>query len=135
MVEQPAGRRHQHIYAVAQGIHLLAVADAPKDHGAAQVGEAGEIVDGGFHLGGQLAGRLQDEETGLRAVLSKLGQDRQRECRGLARAGLCAANHVRSREDQRHGAKLNRRGLDVAHGAHALEHLAGQTEFGKWHNQ
>ena len=133
VVEQPAGRRHQHIHAVAQGVHLLAVADAAEDHGAAQVGEAGEIVNGGLDLGGQFARRLQDEQTGLRAVLAESGQDRQRERRGLAGAGLRAADHVLPCEDQRNGAKLNGRGLDIAHGPHAFEHRVGQAEFGKWH--
>ena len=56
-----------------------------------RVGEAGEVADGGFDLGGQLAGRFEDERA-LRAVLAELGEDRQREGGGLAGAGLGAAD-------------------------------------------
>ena len=91
MVEQPAGRGDQHIHAVAQGVRLLAVADAAEDHGDAQVGEAGEIVDGGFDLGGQFAGRLEDQHARLRARAGRAGKGwaarRRRSCR--CRSGRC----------------------------------------------
>ena len=70
VIEQPAGRRHQDIHAVAQRFILLAVADAAEHDHRAQVGEAGKVVDGGFDLGRQLAGRLEDEHAGL-AVLPR----------------------------------------------------------------
>ena len=54
-------------------------------------------------------------------------EDRQRERRGLAGAGLRAADHVLPGEDQRNGAKLNGRGLDVTHGLHAFEHGLGKA--------
>jgi len=60
VVKQPSGRGHQHIDAVAQGVHLPAIANATEHDGRAQVGKAGEIVDGGFDLGGQLAGWFED---------------------------------------------------------------------------
>ena len=90
-------------------------------------------MDGSFDLGSQLARRLQNKHSGLREVLAEPGKDRQRERRGLARAGLRTADHVLSGKDQRHGAKLNGCGLNVAHGPHAFEHGVGQTELGKWH--
>ena len=127
VVEQPAGGGHQDIHAVAQGVLLLAVADAAEDDGGAQVGEPGEIANGGFDLRGQFAGRFEDQQAGLRAVLAELGEDRQRERCGLAGAGLRAADDVLAGEDQRNGAQLDGRRLDVAHGLHAFEHRVGKT--------
>ena len=110
-----------------QGIHLPAVADAAEHDHRAQVGEAGEIVDGGFDLGGQLARGFEDEHAGLRAVLAEFREDRQRKGGGLAGARLRAADDVLPGENQRNGAKLDGGGLDVTHRLDAFEHGVGKA--------
>ena len=99
VVQQPARGGDDDINAALERIDLAAIAHAAKhDHGA-QPGEAGEIADGGFDLGGQFAGRFQDQEARSRGMLAKLGEDRQCEGGGLAGARLRTANDIPAFQD------------------------------------
>ena len=64
---------------------------------------------------------------GLWLMCRSLRKDRQRKGGGFAGAGLRAADDIAPVEDQRYGAELDGRGLDVAHGFHALYHPFGQS--------
>jgi len=44
---------------------LLAVTDPAVENGGVQIGEAGKIIKGGFHLRGQLPRRLQHQTAAL----------------------------------------------------------------------
>ena len=63
MIEQSSGRGDDDVRAGAQFIVLLAVADAAEDDGDFQIGEAGEIAEGGFHLRGEFARGFEDEHA------------------------------------------------------------------------
>ena len=63
-----------------------------------------------------------------RGPVEQAGEDRQQERGGLAGAGLGGGDQVAAREDHRDGLALDRGGLGVAGGAHALEDGLGQPE-------
>ena len=62
---------------------------------------------------------------GPRFVLAELGKNGQGERGGLAGAGLGAADDIAASQNERDGAKLDGRGIDVTHGAHAFENFLG----------
>jgi hypothetical protein len=69
-------------------------------------------------LAGQLAGRAQHQHAAglaLRppSICEQMMQDRQRERRGLAGAGLRNPDHVAARQNGGNGLRLNRRGRGV----------------------
>jgi hypothetical protein len=65
----------------------------------------------GVHLGGQLAGRHQDQAAraaGHRVAVGQPGDQREGEAEGLARAGLGAAENVTAVQRVGQGGGLNR---------------------------
>ncbi len=140
-VEQAAGRRHHHVDAAAQRLHLGALADAAEDHrvrdaqvaavGAEAVADLrGELARGGQHQAAHRA-RLALLRGGLggRQAL----QDGQGEGGGLAGAGLGAAEEVAAGERRRDGLLLDRRGGVVALVAQRAQQGFAQAEFGEMH--
>ena len=91
-----------------QRVELFAVTDAAVEDGGADIGEAGEIVNGGFDLGGQFAGGFQDQAAAPGLVVVEERQNGQGERGGFAGAGLGAADDVAPLHDQGNGAHLNR---------------------------
>ena len=128
MIEQSARRRDDDIDAAFQFLALFAVADAAVDHGRAQIGEAAVIAKGGLDLRGELARWLQDETTKF-SVMSEQRQNRKRESRGFAGAGLGGADQIFAGENNGEGAKLDRRRLGEAHRLHAAHHFRGKIEI------
>ena len=57
----------------------------------------------------------------------EFGKDGQSERGCLARAGLCATDDVATFHDERYGAELNGRGINVPHRFHAFEKFGRQT--------
>ena len=100
MIEQPSWRGDKDIDARPQRIMLLAIADSAKHHRDLQIGEPRKIANGGFHLGGEFAGRFQDQYARGALVMAQFGQDRQGKSRGLAGAGLRAADHILALKNQ-----------------------------------
>ena len=115
------------VRARAQLVHLPPVTDAAINDGDFQIGEAREIVDGGFHLRGEFARRFEDERARAGRVLAELRKNGQRERGGLAGAGLRAADDVASGQHERNAAELDGRGRDVTRRAHAFENCRGKT--------
>ena len=98
-VEQAAGRCDQNVDTAAQRIDLRALRDTAHDDGVAQVEMMAIGLDAVGNLQGKLAGRRQDQCPGrgwqrLDAVLVEVLQQRQREGRRLAGAGLGDAQNV-----------------------------------------
>ncbi len=118
-VEQPPRRRHQDVEAAVQRLHLRELADAAEDDG---VGEAQVAAVGGgavVDLRRQFAGRRQDQDArplGRRRALvqGQVLQDGQDEGRGLAGAGLGAAEQVAAVEQVGDGLDLDGGGDSVA---------------------
>ena len=133
VIEQAARRRDDHIHAGPQGLILPAIADTPVHHRHAQIGEPRKIANGGLDLRRQLARGFQHQNARGQAADPELGQDRQGKRRCLPGAGLGAADDVLSGQNQRNGAKLNRRRLHVTHRFDAFQNGGGQAKFGKRH--
>ena len=112
---------------------LRAVADAAEHGDRAQIGEAGEVAESGFHLGGELARGLEDEDAGA-AVVTEAGEDGQREGRGFTRAGLRRSDEIAATEDDGDRAQLDGRGIGVTGGLDAAENVFGEIECFEGHD-
>ena len=91
-------------------------------------------LDGAAHLGGQLAGRDDDQRArvlGAAVLTGQAGQDRQAEGERLAGAGLGAAEHVRALHGVRDDGGLDRRRGGDLELLESHDHLAGQAELGE----
>ena len=120
----------------ASALHLLALADAAEDHGVAELEIAAVGGEAVADLRRQLAGRGQHQDAaGLRPgradVVRQALQDRQRERRRLAGAGLCAAQQVAAGEQVGNRLGLDRRRRGVVLGADGALDRRAQAEIGK----
>ena len=89
-----------------------------------------------LHLGGEFAGRLEDQGAGHArpgAALFQHREHRKDEGGGLAGAGLGDAENVPAGQNMGNGLFLNGGGGGVAGGRDGGEHLVGQAEMGKRH--
>ena len=118
----------------AQRVHLLAVTDPAVEDGGAQIGKAGKIMNGGFHLRGQFARRLQHQTAALLLMVVEQRQNGQGEGRRFAGAGLGAADHVAPLHNERNGADLNGGGFYIAHRLDPLQDRRGKAKGGEWHS-
>ena len=101
-VEQPPRRGHQDVEPAVQGLDLGKLADAAENDGMGEAQVAAVGGGAGVDLRRQFAGRRQDEDARAAArrlafVQGQILQDGQDEGRGLARAGLGAADQVAAR--------------------------------------
>ncbi len=130
-VQQAAGAGHQHVDALGQGLHLGIHADAAEDAGAGQGQVAGVHLEAVVHLGGQLAGRGQDQYPGLArdaavgfvrvAVGEEAFENREGEAPGLASASLRRNHQVATLQHGGNGPLLHGSGLGVAGGFHRAD--------------
>src|SRR4029453_12146728 len=143
---EPAGRGDEHVDSLAERAALRDLADAAVDHGAGELCRAAETLDLGSDLRGELARRRQYQCADRASLAPAPGGDahlgalcgnapRVRDWTeggealndgqyvggGLSGAGLCAADHVAPREDDRDGARLDRGGCAVAGALHRAE--------------
>src|SRR5207249_295988 len=80
MIEQPAGRRHQDVDALAERLLLRPHADAAEDGRAGQIRKAGEPFEMLDDLRRQLASGGEDESAGGAAgLVDETVKDRQEE--------------------------------------------------------
>ena len=132
MVLEPSRRGDDDIESGAQGLALRAVADAAEDRADFEVGEAGEVAHGSFHLHGQLARRFEHEAAEF-SVVSEFLQRGQGERGGFSRPGLGGGNDIPAREGRRDRPELDRGRFPVAHGLDAFEKWLGQSKLGERH--
>ena len=132
VVHDAAGRADDDVHAAAQRRQLHAVAlpavDRQDVH-AAQV--RGVLLERLADLQRELAGGREHER--LRGLLRHVeaGEDRQRERRGLAGAGLGEAHDVAAGEERRDGRGLDRRRRLVSDVVERLEHRTLEAEVGE----
>ncbi len=118
-VEQAAGRGDQHVDAARQRADLLAdrhAADGERDRERAGAGRRrGSCRRSGrtVRASGESTSTRQVFLLGPQALGGEAVEDRQREGRGLAGAGLRDADEVAACEDERNGLGLDRSGSDV----------------------
>ena len=132
-VEQAARRGDENVDAAAQGVDLRLLADAAEDHGLAQMQMLAVGAELVADLDREFAGRRQDQ--GARAarpvvcaLSGKLMENRQREGRRLAGAGLGDAQHVPAGEKFGDGPRLDRRRDYMVSGIQRKLYRIGQAE-------
>ncbi len=135
-IEQTAGRGDENVDAEREIALLLADGDAAEHHrgGELQVAAIGAEAVG--DLAGQFAGRAQHENAaaladGSAGIFRQAMEDRQRERRRLAGAGLGDAADVAAGHHIGDGLRLDRGGLLVAFGRKRLQDRLGQSEIGE----
>ncbi|MCW0435410.1 hypothetical protein NB723_000374 [Xanthomonas sacchari] len=121
VVEQAARAGDQQVHAAAQRVELVAHAHAAVDGGAGDAQVLAVAAQAVVDLGGQFAGRGQDQRARLaRAGAHRLRrsaqvlQQRQAERGGLAGAGLRAGHQVMAFQGDGNGLRLDRGGGFVA---------------------
>ena len=128
-VGEPARRGDQHVDARRDLADLAEARDAAEHQRGRDMRALGQHAERFVDLHGELAGRNQHQRArrlgaALGAERDDLGQDRQREGRGLAGAGLGDAQNVAAGELRRNGLDLDRLGFGVAGGNGGLEQRA-----------
>src|SRR5881296_131431 len=119
VVQEPAGCRDDDIDARSEGVLLRRHADAPVDRVAADAGPFREATEGHLDLGGQFAGRREDEGArATRGLLHKSLEDRKEKRGSLPRSRLCGADHIAARQNRGDCLLLDRRGGLVAQAIH-----------------
>ena len=134
VVHDPARGADDDVHAAAQRAELDAVRLAAvhgQDVHALDV--RGVLLERLADLERELAGRREHQR--LRRLLRQVeaGQDRQRERRGLAGAGLRQADDVAAGQQRRDGRGLDGGRLLVADVGQRLEHLVAEPEVGERH--
>ena len=135
-VEQPARRRDEDLDPAAEGLDLGVHRDAAVDDGRAERDRPTVCPDALVDLHRQLPRRDEDQDADRVAsgrerrvrVLAEPVEDRQREGRGLARAGLGGGEDVATLEDEGDGLGLDRRRGFVTLLDDGLEEVGRQAE-------
>ena len=110
VVEQAAGRRHDHVDTRAEGVLLRTHAHSAEDGEGAHGRVHRELLEVRLDLGRELPGRREDERPrGAPRLVHQSMQDGQPEGGGLAAAGGGAGEDVASLHRRRDGLELDRR--------------------------
>ena len=133
---QAARRRHQDVDAARHDPLLATHVDAAEDDGGGQPQVAAVGLEALLDLARQLARRRQDQDPAAvrqwrPAVGGEAVQDRQRERRRLAGAGLGDAEQVAAVQNVRDRLGLDRRRRGVILGSKGLEQRRCEAEVGK----
>ena len=133
MVEQTPRRRHQHVEALGQRADLRAVRHAAEDDGDVERQAGREVAEALGDLAGEFARRREHENARPAArrrllVGDQAVEDRQREGRRLAGAGLGDADQVASLHQDGNGLGLDRGRLGVAHLGQRGDERRGKAE-------
>jgi hypothetical protein len=137
VVEQAARRGDEDVDAAGQRADLRVVLHAADDDGDRRADVPAVGLEAGRDLGGELARRGQDQCPGrfrLQGLLvgdEQAMQDRQREGRGLAGAGLGDAEQVAARHHRRDRLDLDGGGGGVALGLKGTKKGFGEAEVSK----
>ena len=120
-VEETARRGDQNVDALLQRLDLLALPDAAEDNGGAEVKlpaiSAKAIVDLARKLARRRENKRMRTSGGARpSLLGQAMQNRQREGRGLAGAGLSDAKQIPALYEKGDRLRLDRRRLEIIFG-------------------
>ena len=118
MVDEPAGRRHEHVEALRERLDLRAMRHAAEHDGDRERQAGGEIAKALRDLACEFARRARGRARARRRAAPDADwrgvvEDRQRESGGLAGAGLSDADEIAARHQRRNGLRLDRRRLGV----------------------
>ena len=129
MVEQPPGRRRDHVHAARQIVALFSVSNSSIHDRHREVGVFGVFLKRLFHLQRQLARRLEHQTPRFLLVRAEPVHQRQRKRRRLARPRLRRTDHVLPGQNHRNRLRLDRRRFVVAHLGHRKRDRVAQPEF------
>ena len=133
VVDRAARCRDDHVDAAAQRLQLAPDRLAAVDRHDARGEVAAVLVDGFGHLDRELARGYEHE--GRRRSPTRTGgqafEERQRECRGLSRAGGSLAEQIVAFEQRRDGLALDRRRFLVAERRQRGQQLGPEPELGE----
>ena len=136
VVEQAAGGCDQHVDAAGQFGVLVAERDAADQQRDVEFLADAVFVEVLFHLGGEFAGRFEDQGAGHScpgAALFQHGEHGQDEGGGLAGAGLGDAENVAAGQNVGDRLFLDGGGGRVTGSRNCGEDLIGKAEMGKRH--
>ena len=135
-VEQPAGRRDDDVDAALQRSHLRPLRDAPEDRGDREL-QPGAVGDEALrNLARELARRGEHQHPRPAGDAGRAGvrepfENRQREGRGLAGAGLRDAAEIASGEDRGDGLLLDRGRSGMAFNGNGAKDGFAKGEIGE----
>ena len=135
-VHQPARRGDQHVDAFVQRLDLIAHLHAADQQRELQIMVLAVFLEIFSHLGGQFAGRRQDQAARHQRAAASGGHDidhRKHETGGLAGTGLRDADDVLHHQDRRDRLGLDRGRLGITGGFDRIEEFFGKAEIGKGH--
>jgi hypothetical protein len=110
VVDHPARGADDDVHAALERLQLRVIALSAVDRQHVETGQVhGIFLERLGDLDRQFAGRCEHQRLRLELLRVDLRQDRQRERRGLAGAGLGLAEHVAAGEQRRNRGRLDRR--------------------------
>ncbi len=132
VIDHPPGGAHHHMHAALERLQLRVVALAAVDRQDVETGHLRRVaLERLGDLDRQFAGRRQHQRLRLVGRQVDGGQQRQREGRGLAGAGLGLAQHVAAGQHRRDGGGLDGGWGFVAHFGDRGHDRRGQAEIGE----
>ncbi len=136
MVEQAARGGDQHVDTAVDQLVLVLEADAADQQRHRELVVLAVVLEVLGHLGGQLAGRAQDQRARHPRpgpALGQHGDHRQHETGGLAGAGLGDAEHVAAFQRVGDRLRLDRRRVGIASFRDGFEHARIELEISELH--
>jgi len=138
VVVQPAGGGDEDVDAAAQLVDLLGERGAADGGADGQSHGPGVRVEGVDHLEREFTGGDEHQRAGTLGcgpvlVPGQAGEHRQAECEGLARSGLCAAEHVGAGQRIGDGQRLDRRRDRDGVAGEGLHQGCGQADLRERH--
>ena len=132
-VQGAPGSGHHDVDAAPQRVDLMTRRSAAVDGDQSGSELAPVPVERLRHLERQLAGGHEDQRGRCLAALPDVEslEDRQREGRGLARAGRCLPEQVPARDEHGDGRRLDGGRLLVAEGRQRAEQFRAKTQLGE----
>ena len=131
MIHQAARCRDQHVHATIQLAVLIVEGGAADEQRHRKLVVFAVLLEILGHLGGEFAGRFQNERTGharLGAAPREHLDHGQGEGGGLARSGLRDADHIAALEDMRDALRLNGGRCGVTAFGDGVQNLRRETE-------
>ena len=132
-VQGPTRRGHHDIDSPPQRVDLMTCGSAPVDGDQSGSESTPVSVERLRDLERQLTGGDEDQRGRCLPALTDVEslEDRQREGRGLARAGRRLSEQVPARDEHRDRRRLDRGCLFVPEGRQSAEQLRAQTQLGE----
>ena len=128
MIDQPPGRRHDHVHSAAQLLLLRLERNATVDGCNRHRSISRVLPEARFHLNTQFARRRENEHSRSARTAGKSLDDWERKGSSLSRSRLGQAHDVAAPQNERNCLQLNGRRLGIAGIANRAEHLGAESK-------